>query len=83
MLSSKKAPLCDRTEMAVNSEMRNVLRAQGKHLKELYDDYQVTMAKRTLQAQGYREENFDVKVDGGHATARISLTQTNSGPGTQ
>ena len=49
MLSSKKAPLCNRTEMAVNSEMRNVLLAQGKPLKELYDDYQVTMAKLIIQ----------------------------------
>ena len=84
-LSSKKVQLCNRTEMVVNSEMRNVLRAQGKHIKELYDDYQVTMAKRTIQEQGYRGENFDIRVEGGgNNTATISLTQTNTGPpGTQ
>ena len=84
-LSSKKVQLCNRTEMVVNSEMRNVLRAQGKHIKELYDDYQVTMAKRTIQEQGYRGDNFDIRVEGGgNNTATISLTQTNTGPpGTQ
>lgn len=34
--------------MVVNSEMRNALRSQGRQIKELYDDYKVTLAKRQL-----------------------------------
>ena len=37
-LNSKKLQLCNRIEM-VNSEMRNVLKAQGKRPIELLDDF--------------------------------------------
>lgn len=83
MLSSKKVSLCDRYEIGVNSEMRSVLRSQGKQLKELYDDYKVTLAKRQLAQTGLKKENFAVRVQGGGSTARISLTQCTAKQSTQ
>ena len=63
--------------MTVNSEMRSVLRSQGKHPKELYDDYKVTLAKRSIEQAGYSQDNFDVKIEGSKAAA-ISITQCNT-----
>ena len=70
MLNANKVSLHNRSEI-VNPEMHKVLLTQGRHPKELYDDYPLALAKQVAQGGG----RFDLSINESHRAAEISIKQ--------
>ena len=75
-LNSKKLQLANRIEM-VNSELRNVLKEQGKRPIELLNDYKVTLFKQKF-GHDLSNESLKVTLGSGKNPSTIAITHTNT-----